>query len=521
MSRASEHSLSRDPQASTSHYGFSSPMQLDPNPSLSASGQNVPPFENTKLFGQFRDRAGNHVQPEIHAKIDKGFFKADQDWTCYRRNYFSVACSYHLKTEGGSDVEPENLLLSCHSLSHEPVEAFSMCIAAKADGEDGKSIELVKHTPKRDKGPMSSPDKKELRPNPSGNLGIFPTGTAFGAAVATHGYDPTGPGGLGGLGGDAQQNVASFDRIQFKKATANNGKRRAAQQYFHIVVELFARVTNKVKGSSSNPEPEWIKIAHRVSDKMVVRGRSPGHYQDERRNSNASMGPGGAGGHVGDFARDMGGGGSMGGPHLGIPGSSFLSRPGTHGYHQGHHHNAAFGHAASDTHSIGSSASSSMRSSLGPFSDNNGPGMGMEDAPHAAGYSGYCSGYDSRPAGVTAPPRPMHVALDRHTSSSEASGPVLDPPFNYLHMPPLKEEPHSRATPIKTEPATRRLEPNYSFQLPTFYDNNHSPGHGGWHGLDHPMPPAAQPPPAPPPPRDCRSLLLETGKTYFPATQAM
>jgi meiosis-specific transcription factor NDT80 len=84
---------------------------------------------------------------------------------------------------------------------------------------------------------------------------------------------------------------ATFERIQFKNATANNGKRRAAQQYYHLLVELFTDV------GGQSPD-RWVKIASRMSAPMVVRGRSPGHYQNERRGSNASTGPGsgGAGG---------------------------------------------------------------------------------------------------------------------------------------------------------------------------------------------------------------------------------
>jgi meiosis-specific transcription factor NDT80 len=77
-----------------------------------------------------------------------------------------------------------------------------------------------------------------------------------------------------------------FERIQFQKATANNGKRRAQQQYYNLVVELYAEIASSVPG-----EMQWIQIARRQSHPMVVRGRSPGHYKDGRRGSTASLGP--------------------------------------------------------------------------------------------------------------------------------------------------------------------------------------------------------------------------------------
>lgn len=78
----------------------------------------------------------------------------------------------------------------------------------------------------------------------------------------------------------------TFERIQFQKATANNGKRRAQQQYFHVIVELYAGVSGR------GHHDQWVLIATKESDPMVVRGRSPGHYKDNnRRDSQASMDP--------------------------------------------------------------------------------------------------------------------------------------------------------------------------------------------------------------------------------------
>ena len=89
----------------------------------------------------------------------------------------------------------------------------------------------------------------------------------------------------------AFQTEHTFERIQFKQATANNGKRRAAQQYYHVVVELFVDLGTQI------PE-QFAKVAYRKSAKMIVRGRSPGHYQTERRGSTSS-GPGGSAGSIG------------------------------------------------------------------------------------------------------------------------------------------------------------------------------------------------------------------------------
>ena len=331
-------------------------MELE---STQYGSHNVPPFEATKNIYPLTNTKGHTVVTEINAKIDKGFFKADQDWTCYRRNYFSVACSYTLTPT--TDMTNDRLYLYRVHNAPEKVENIHVCITAKVDGEDGKVIDLVQHTPKRDKGPMSAPEMIKLLPNQSGLLPSY-SGSSSGLSPnpqLSSDYE----GFYAGSPSQGQnQVVANFDRIQFKKATANNGKRRAAQQYFHIVVELFAEVP---KNKSS--ENQCIKIASRISAPMVVRGRSPGHYQDERRGSSTSMGPGG--GSSGDSAggpRDPTSAGSSRGSHGNVPGISLSgnARLANSTYQT---HRALYAESPSNSHSLPSSTSSSVSSTSVPY----------------------------------------------------------------------------------------------------------------------------------------------------------
>lgn len=298
--RVLDSSLNPMSQNTSASYGL--PGQ-DTSASYPLNSQNtVPPFVKTRAIQSITDKKGQSVQVEVQAKIDKGFFQTDpeQDWTCYRRNYFSVACSYSLKPYYNTASEPLYL-------GRDRIQAFAMCISARVDGEEGKVIDLVQHTPKRDKGPMGRPEKVKLTPHPSGSLGIYDAGGGISPSSQLTSpeyepvYAPSAP------TQQQSQTMATFDRIQFKNATANNGKRRAAQQYFHIVVELFADVPN----SQSSPSP-WTKIATRISAPMVVRGRSPGHYSEDRRSSSTSMGPGG--GSSGDSAGSQGNSNAPGPP---------------------------------------------------------------------------------------------------------------------------------------------------------------------------------------------------------------
>ncbi|KAI8370363.1 uncharacterized protein BYT42DRAFT_582065 [Radiomyces spectabilis] len=186
----------------------------------------------------------------IHAKMDRGFFLADNDWTCYRRNYFQVstAFSIHGLNNYYGDHESQ-CLVQVDGMFH-PVRQFLISISARVSNSD-KRIELVQHTPKRDKGPQCTPTPRPI--TPGGNLSMSSVGT--------------------------NQNIVTFERIQFKTATANNGKRRAAQQYYVCLVDLYADYGDN----------KQVKVASCQSAPLVVRGRSPGHYSDNQDRYDPSM----------------------------------------------------------------------------------------------------------------------------------------------------------------------------------------------------------------------------------------
>lgn len=305
----------------------SPPLGAQTDPANQSSALAGPPMGNTQILCNLYSADGVLVEPEIHGRVEKGFFLADRDWTCYRRNYFTVVCSYSLKPATHSlpfylkrspTSQPENVL------------AFAMCISAVVDAPGGKTVELVQHTPKRDKGPQHKPSKVKLTPQPIGSLGFN----------ANHGQTTQGNDFNPFPQQTQQQNVASFERIQFKSATANNGKRRAAQQYYHLIVELYADVGSPNASAPSNPASDagWVKIAFKTSAPMVVRGRSPGHYADERRVQSPGGNNGSGNGNNTQSPTSNGNGGSMmGGSDIGAPsdvlGQNRLNIANMNGYH--------------------------------------------------------------------------------------------------------------------------------------------------------------------------------------------
>lgn len=265
---------------------------------------------------------GQSVTPDIHAKVEKGFFQAynDRKWTCYRRNYFSVACHFELFP----NISNGRMYLKRNN-AQEQIQAMGIRLSAAVDGTNGKTIELVQHTPKRDQGPKTKIEITKLSPYaPTGRndhsvspRGVYqvPMGTFHATGNAPGPYlplqsssdddsspsssqqTPHVPSNYGGYGSAASQlqvpghNTShTFERVQFKSATANNGKRRASQQYFHLIVELFADV--RKEGAD---RPVWVKVAQRTSEKIVVRGRSPSHYQNEGQNGQTGRGNAGGG----------------------------------------------------------------------------------------------------------------------------------------------------------------------------------------------------------------------------------
>lgn len=226
------------------------------------------------------------ITPEVDAKMNRGFFIAeDGKWTCYRRNYFSVTCGFSLTPWVANPAVP--LYLRRADQSPELIRGWGMAISAIVNGQYGETRELVQHTPKRDKQSEHRPERVSLRASPPISLSS--------SSSNSNGHGPGMSLDYSGSFGGAPQLPQShtFERLQFQKATANNGKRRAQQQFYNVVVELHAEVADPIHGGT-----QWVLIARRRSDSMVVRGRSPGHYKDSRRDSTASMGSDGRPGAV-------------------------------------------------------------------------------------------------------------------------------------------------------------------------------------------------------------------------------
>ncbi|CAO3653328.1 unnamed protein product [Mucor fragilis] len=191
----------------------------------------------------------------LNCKMDRGFFVAQSHWTCYRRNYFQVTAS--LTIPGHSDKTYYALQLESPSSATEsrPIQQFFLRLKAYTSNSSHlpepsnesssntkatvRPVALTQMTPKRDKGPQREPP----------TIPITPSDSVFGN----------------------EQVCVTFERLQFRVATANNGKRRASQQYFRLIFELVAQLD----------DASQHVVTECYSSPLVVRGRSPGHYSSE------------------------------------------------------------------------------------------------------------------------------------------------------------------------------------------------------------------------------------------------
>ena len=209
----------------------------------------------------------------LMGRVDKGFFMADNEWTCYRRNYFQVSGSFGFSYSAAGMPQSVDPVVGtnyqdCSNLGEDcliewkgqqrPILRYKLGVLARVAASE-KEVTLVQHTTKRDKGPQESPGPKSITVNRHSNH-IDHDGDTLSGTMGVNFFST---------------DVVTYERLQFKAATANNGKRRAAQQYFCVDLVLYGEVPGDHVG-----QVEMVKLATSSSCSLVVRGRSPGHYLD-------------------------------------------------------------------------------------------------------------------------------------------------------------------------------------------------------------------------------------------------
>jgi NDT80 / PhoG like DNA-binding family len=214
-------------------------------------GFSMPLYSFTLLDFSLR-RTSLNMTAQLHGM----FFLAESQWptppdapppppelTCYRRNLFQIT---------GSVTLPRSLrYIMTEQGDRIPILAQELAISAteSVEGNPVKIISVPWKTPAGG-GATTAEDKVEKEP-PSLSLDTM-------------------------AGQDLDTDYATFPiqwkRLQFRIATANNGRRKELQQHFVIRLKVMATLSTGAK----------ISIAEAHSGAIIVRGRSPRNFQSRK-----------------------------------------------------------------------------------------------------------------------------------------------------------------------------------------------------------------------------------------------
>lgn len=193
----------------------------------------------------------------LSAQLHGMFFLAESPWTtspgdtapppmaeltCYRRNLFQIT---------GSVTLPRSLrYIMTEQGDRIPVIAQELTVSA-TESVEGNSVKIISVPWKTSAAnPAPAEDKVEKEPPP------IPLDTMAGQE----------------LDSDYATFPIAWKRLQFRIATANNGRRKELQQHFVVKLKVVATLSTGAK----------ISVCEAHSGPVIVRGRSPRNFQSRK-----------------------------------------------------------------------------------------------------------------------------------------------------------------------------------------------------------------------------------------------
>lgn len=245
-----------------------------------------PKFEGTdNIRSIFIASSDELVQPNIDARIDRGFDLIDNEWIGYKRNYFSLVAAFQFIDK------PREIFLKekFYVLGTENEKLNLTCFAIRLESdccEEDVKVGLVQHTAKRDRGPQYKP---QVFPAVSGTL---PNHSdikkcsnirnnikidEFNRLFYLYDYEDE-------VSDDSIINtypknskistVAKYERMQFSNSF--NFRRPAlVNRHFVLRIELLGILDDGT----------YIVLSTNSTPPLIVRGRSPSNYKIARMNS--------------------------------------------------------------------------------------------------------------------------------------------------------------------------------------------------------------------------------------------
>lgn len=211
-------------------------------------------FSAPIFTARFIDDTGNFAEANMSAELLGMFFVAEDvfggentgrplELTCYRRNLWQ--CS-------GQITLPRHLTHTINDRGQQfPVFELAASISAM-ESIEGKPTEIISIPWKSSGGEDSKSPAAPPR---------IPLDLSAGQE----------------LDHDRISLPVSWKRLQFKHATANNGRRKGLQQHYLVQINLLSKMENG----------EFVKVAEIQSGPVIVRGRSPRNF-DSRKDVSVS-----------------------------------------------------------------------------------------------------------------------------------------------------------------------------------------------------------------------------------------
>ncbi|KAH6842888.1 hypothetical protein B0I37DRAFT_206219 [Chaetomium sp. MPI-CAGE-AT-0009] len=225
--------------------------------------------------------AGHVAEPAMTGELYGMFFVAEDvfgadsntsgrplELTCYRRNLWQISGQITLPRHVAQYVDDQG--------RRAPVAELAASITAM-ESIEGRVAEMITIPWRGSNAPLGAEETKVVSAPP-----VVPLDFAGGGQEVD--------------GGSRVSVPVAWKRLQFKHATANNGRRKGLQQHYVVQINLLV----KSKGG------EYVKVAEIQSGPVIVRGRSPRNFDSrkevplgdkrplERRNTEGQAGGAGA-----------------------------------------------------------------------------------------------------------------------------------------------------------------------------------------------------------------------------------
>ncbi len=210
--------------------GFGAPILKAPI--LDNTGQTWPAM-SAELYGMFC------VAEDVFGDNNTGASRP-MELTCYRRNLFQITGTIVLSRGIKSMINEQGQQIPLYDL---------VASLSAVESIEGKNTEIISVPWKTSNG--IPPEDKNGSPPPKWPLDLSMNPELDPAIVSI---------------------PVAWKRLQFKHATANNGRRKGLQQHYIIQINLMATLATG----------ESVKLAEIQSGPVIVRGRSPRNFDSKK-----------------------------------------------------------------------------------------------------------------------------------------------------------------------------------------------------------------------------------------------